>query len=267
VWLTAALVLLALVPPGNAAVSGGPYATEYDSLLVSPTNPSDVLLGTQHGLLATRDGGRTWRRVSLDGYEVAGLVRAGASIVASGKDLLAKSVDGGRTWVRLHPRGLPNNNISAVASDPAHASRVYVVLVGFGLYRSVDNLRSFRPVSFGVGPAIKSLAETPDNILAGDVTSGIYLSSNGRIWRQSAGGMVMGLAFNSDDPREVLAASFGIARSQDGGVRWKMVKRSHAMFGAVAWAPGRPSLAYAVGDDRSFWRSTDSGLHWSRVTS
>jgi hypothetical protein len=50
-------------------------------------------------------------------------------------------------------------------------------------------------------------------------------------------------------------------------MRWKGVLHSRAMFGAVAWAPSRPSLAYAVGDDGSLWRSTDGGTRWIDLSS
>jgi photosystem II stability/assembly factor-like uncharacterized protein len=37
------------------------------------------------------------------------------------------------------------------------------------------------------------------------------------------------------------------------------------MFGPVAWAPSKTSVAYAIGFDRSLWRSDDKGESWTRV--
>jgi hypothetical protein len=47
---------------------------------------------------------------------------------------------------------------------------------------------------------------------------------------------------------------------------WKAVLWSHAMFGPVAWAPTRPLLACAVGDDGALWQSTNGGLRWMNLT-
>src|SRR5262249_4919389 len=164
---------------------------------------------------------------------------------------------------RLHPRGLPNEEVAALGSDH---STIYVVLRGAGLYRSIDRGRTFRPVSLMVGPAIRALALTSSRIIAGDVVSGVYLSLDGRKRLATGTGMIMALAVRGNDRDRVLGASWGIARSSDGGRRWRTALHSRVMFGAVAWAPGDRSLAYAVGDDRSFWRSTDGGRQWRRGT-
>jgi photosystem II stability/assembly factor-like uncharacterized protein len=236
--------------------------TVYDSLLVSRTDARGILLGTQHGLFRSKDGGRSWSKVAPRLHPVTSLGQVGHTILAGGCGLLAASRDGGKTWRRIHPRGLPNEQIDALGSD---GSTVDVVLTGRGLYRSTDDAGSFRPVSLGVGPAIRALAIASRQILAGDVVTGVYLSPNGLDWQRTARGMIMALAVGGAHQAHVLAASWGIARSGDGGRRWTTVLRSRAMFGAVAWAPSRPSLAYAVGDDRTFWRSTDWGVHWTRV--
>jgi len=241
-----------------------PRVTEYDSLLVSRDDPSTVLLGTQHGLFRSTNGGRSWTSAGLRAKAVTSLGQIGSVIVAAGDDLFASSSDGGRTWRRLHPVGLPNEDVAALGTD---RMTIDVVLRGAGLYRSTDRGRTFRQVSFMVGPAIRALALLSSRIIAGDVVSGVYVSRDGGSrWLHTATGKIMGLAVGGEDRQQVLAASQGIARSSDGGRRWHTALHSRVTFGAVAWAPGDPSLAYAVGDNRSFWRSVDSGLHWQRVS-
>jgi photosystem II stability/assembly factor-like uncharacterized protein len=240
-----------------------PTVTEYDSLLVSTTDPSMIFLGTQHGLFESVDGGRSWNPAGLDGEAVTSLSQIGKTILAGGDGLFASSTNEGETWQHLHPRGLPSEQIDALAAD-SDRSIVYVAVVGWGLYRSTDRARSFRAVSHLVGPAIRALALTAKHILAGDVANGVYVSSNGLEWQHTAHGMVMALAVSGENQQHVLAASWGIARSSDGGRLWTTTLHSHALFGAVAWAPGNSSLAYAVGDNHSFWRSSDGGVHWSR---
>jgi photosystem II stability/assembly factor-like uncharacterized protein len=270
--LAAPLVLTCASWGANGSVSVGrpgvapsslPRVTEYDSLLVSRIDPGTVLLGTQRGLFRTTNGGRSWTPAGLHQEAVTSLSQAGRTIIAAGDHLLALSADGGKTWRRLHPGGLPNEDVAALGSD---RSTIYVVLGGAGLYRSSDRGRTFRPVSFTVGPAIRALALTSSRIIAGDVVSGVYLSRNGREWLHTARGMIMGLAVGGEDREQVLAAGWGIVRSTDGGRRWRTALHSRVRFSAVAWAPGDASLAYAVGDNRSFWRSADGGLHWRMVT-
>jgi photosystem II stability/assembly factor-like uncharacterized protein len=239
-----------------------PPVTRYDSLLVSQADPNTIFLGTQRGLFLSVDGGKRWKPDGLRGEPVTSLSQVGSSMLAAGKGLLAESADGGKVWRRLKPQGLPNEQIDALTAGSGGSSTVYVVIAPGGLYRSSDGARSFEPVWPLVGPAIKALALTPQHIIAGDVVGGVFVSANGQKWAHTAGGMVMALAVNRHDEKYLLAASYGVALSRDGGRFWTTMMHSKSMFGAVAWAPSDPSLAYAVGDNRSFWRSTDGGVHW-----
>jgi|SRR5581483_11969515 photosystem II stability/assembly factor-like uncharacterized protein len=263
--LTLAAAAIVAVDAGAAGANSAgalPRVTEYDSLLVSRTHPGSLFLGTQHGLFATTDGGRTWTSAGLHGSPVTSLVQTDQTILAGGRGFLAASRNGGRTWRLLHPGGLPNEEVDALGSE---ASTVYVALAGAGLYRSTNRGRTFKAVSPMVGPAIRALAVTSTQIIAGDVTNGVYLSSNGQEWRHTAGGAIMALAVGGTNREHVLAASWGIARSSDGGVRWRTTLHAHVIFAAVALAPSDPSVAYAVGVDHSFWRSLNGGLVWRRV--
>jgi photosystem II stability/assembly factor-like uncharacterized protein len=260
--LAAAVLVVTAVNVEVATASSLPRVTQYDALLVSTSDPSRILLGTEHGLFRSTDGGRTWSRAGLRGASVTSLAEIGRTILAGGRGLLASSSNGGKTWQRLHPAGLPNQQVDALGSE---SSLLYVALAGAGLYRSTDAGRTFTSISLGVGPAIRALAVTSKHIIAGDVTSGVYLSPNGQGWLHTARGAIMALAVGGGNRERVLAASWGIARSNDGGRRWRTTLHSHVIFGAVAWAPSDPALAYAVGDNRSFWRSGDGGSSWIRV--
>ena len=76
----------------------------------------------------------------------------------------------------------------------------------------------------------------------------------------------MEYAVQPSDPQRVLMTSYGVELSSDGGKSWHVVLNSKVMFGPVAWSPSTPDVAYAIGWDRSVWRSTDGGKVWARTS-
>jgi photosystem II stability/assembly factor-like uncharacterized protein len=206
----------------------------------------------------------------------APVIRKGKDRVApDGPAVLAESVDGGETWRVLHPRGLPNVSIQALAVEPEESSALYLLLNTGALYRSTDGARTFQLVSSKLGVPPWALALTKDGrFVAGDMDSGHYLSPNGKKWQRArfkdakGGRMVMEYAVRPGDSTRVLMSEFGIVISTDGGRTWRNVlkTKTDVMFGPVAWAPSDPDIAYAVGFDPSLWRSDDGGESWTKVS-
>jgi len=160
----------------------------------------------------------------------------------------------------------PGRDFRDLASDPSNDRVLFATLDSGGLYQSSDSGASFRLLSVAVGPAIDALAATRNDLVAGDTSNGIYLSTNGRQWQRTANGMVMGLAVLPSNPKDILAASWGIVISSNGGLHWTTVLKSKIMFGSVAWAPSKPALAYAIGYyDGALWRSNNRGKTWTRI--
>ena len=111
-----------------------------------------------------------------------------------------------------------------------------------------------------------SVAVTPvGKFVVGDMSRGIFTSTSGKHWLHTANGMVMGLAADPYNAKTIVATGRGIAISSDGGRSWAAALPSKVMFGPVAWSPQNPRLVYAVGYDRSLWRSVDAGKSWQRV--
>jgi photosystem II stability/assembly factor-like uncharacterized protein len=78
--------------------------------------------------------------------------------------------------------------------------------------------------------------------------------------------MVMEYAVQPADATRVIMTSVGIEMSTDGGKSWHVALKSKVMFGPVAWAPSASDVAYAIGFDRSFWRSEDGGQTWKQIS-
>jgi photosystem II stability/assembly factor-like uncharacterized protein len=254
----------AVEPPA----AGLPNTPDYHSLLVDPTDPRRIFLGTHVGLYASIDGGRSWEFARLEGQDAMNLARAsGETVWTAGHNVLARSADGGTTWEDVRPDGLPSLDVHGFAVDPRDPDTLWAAIAGKGLYRSTDGGVTFDLVSQEVGGAVMALGVLPDGrIFAGDMEQGLLVSEDdGKSWRQNLAAGLMGLAVNPEDPKRILAAGPGILLSTDGGKTWDQVQSIEPGAGPVAWAPSDPQLAYAVGFDRTLYRTTDGGASWQAV--
>jgi len=253
---------------GREESAGLPDTPDYHSLLVNPSNSQKLMLGTHVGLYVSSDGGRHWRFDALSGDDAMNLARpAGATVWLAGHQVFKKSGDGGATWSDVRPAGLPSLDIHGFAVDPRNARILYAAVARQGLYRSGDGGRSFSLASDQVGGNVMALAALPDGrILAGDMQQGLLESSDGGAsWKQRLRVQVMGLAMNPKDSKRLLASGAGIALSNDTGRTWRSVLDLADGVGPVAWSQSDPQLAYAVGLNRTFYRSADGGKTWSAV--
>ncbi len=256
------VLALSAVPTAAATI---PKASDYHSLLVLPSDPNTLLLGTHTGLYRSTDGGHTWHAAGLAGEDVMNLVEADGTILMGGHNVFAASTDGGKSWSAAKPSGLPSLDVHGLAVDPRNPKTVYAQVAMTGLYRSTDGGRSFSLFSSDVNGMMMQVAITPaGSLVVGDMSRGIFLSSTGKHWLNTAHGAVLGVAVDPSNPKRVVATGGGIAVSEDGGHTWRAALASKVAFGAIAWSPQNPKLVYAVSYDRSLWRSLDGGEHWKR---
>ncbi len=234
--LAAVLALTVVNRPGRELASAGlPHTADYHALLVSPSDPPRLTLGTHDGLYQSVDGGRRWRFTALAGEDAMNLARPTATTIwLAGHEVFKKSSDGGRSWQDVHPSGLPGLDVHGFAVDPRDPDTLYAAIAGQGLYRSRDGGRTFSLLS-------------------------------GNSWKQTLRAQLMGLAINPANPKRVLATGAGIALSTDGGRSWRSVLDLPDGAGPVAWSPSNPDLAFAVGFDRVLYRSRDGGDSWQPV--
>ncbi len=168
---------------------GGTGATTVLAVAVHPLDSEVVAVGTAQGLAMSRDGGTSWRSVTL-GVE-SGTVRAVAYHPMSPDTLYAvadsgiyRSRNGGQGWSRLvvqtaaaselefdelmqvseDETPAPGLGAGSVALDPRAAARLFVG-TSRGVWRSDDGGETWWTLpSVGLGhPAIRHLLITPDD--------------------------------------------------------------------------------------------------------
>lgn len=284
----------ALIASAPAVAAGAvPASKWYWTLVVPGSSPNTLVLATSGGLYRSQNGGVSWQPSGLAGVDATSLAQSGSTLyaagvrtstaatpvvvvhgdyyVASGRPVFAESTDDGASWKDVDPRGLPATGIQALAVDPADAEVVYAVLRTGALYRSTDGARAFALVTPSVGGTPWALVVAGGGrLVAGDMTTGAYVSANATTWQRTSfvdpdgGRMVMEYAVQPNDPEHVLMTSYGVEASTDSGATWHVVLKSKVMFGPVAWAADS-RVAYAVGFDGSLWRSNDGGASWSEV--
>jgi photosystem II stability/assembly factor-like uncharacterized protein len=263
-------------------------------MAVAPSDPETLLLATSNGVYRSVDGGKKWKATGPKDIDATSLVQFGDSIylggvaspsspagiirkgairtVPDGDAILAVTTDDGKTWRRLKPRGLPNVAIQALVVDPGNTASLYALLNTGRLYRSTDGAKSFKLVTSQLGTPPWALAITDKGqFVAGNMDTGHYVSPNGKAWQQTpykdqeGARHVMEFAVQPGNAKRVLMTSTGVERSNDGGKSWDVVLKTDVMFGPIAWVPTESDVAFAVGFDRTLWRSDDAGETWKKV--
>jgi photosystem II stability/assembly factor-like uncharacterized protein len=203
------------------------------AIAVDPRNPKTVWVGT----------GESWTRNSV-----------------SVGDGVYRSTDGGDHWEHL---GLETSErIARILVDPADGNTVYACVTGHlwddsedrGVYKTADAGKTWKRILYvNPGTGCSDLAIDPQEpriLYAG-------------MWQFRR----YPWAFRSGGPGS------GLYQSRDGGVTWKPLTQGlpAGQLGriAVAVAPSRPSVVYALVESRNtaLYRSDDTGAGWSEVNS
>lgn len=273
VVIAGAAVLLLMSGQGRPQQSSKPepvVGPDLHSLVIDPTDPDRVWIGSHQGASVSNDGGETWRVVpSLDGADAMGWAFMGDSIFVGGHPGLSVSTDGGRTFEQRN-EGLPSTDVHALG---AGKSVIYAASPAVGVFASTDGGTTWEMRTEQVGQGFMgSILVDPsdeDHLLSPDMRAGAAESTDGgRSW--TALGGVQGATWVTWDPEDtdhiIATHPDAAAETTDGGRSWEPLDIPDGAS-IVGMDPSEPRVLYAAVHEEPtavVWISRNGGQTWAR---
>lgn len=242
------------------------------TVAVDPRDPNHLLMGTDIGLLASSNGGRSWSQ------EASGLIsgavfaiafsRDGKSVVSTAPNGVFRFGDG--QWSRAAiPDGAAPARELVFGSAP---DRIYL-LGDRRLFISMDSGRSFHRLGSVEAVTIAALAVAlmpPTEVLLAVIDGRLAASADGgKEWQQrtvgSGGDPIDTVVLDGALPNRLWAASADrIFVSDDLGVRWRPVGRPlpQTATNVRGIAADEMTSTLVVTTHRGMYRSDDGGQNW-----
>ena len=259
------------------------------SMVIHPTQPSTVYVGTAVGVFKTSDGGRTWTAINngLTNRNVTAMVMDPSApntlyIAIAGFQTITgvfKSTDGGATWIQ-RSNGIVHADLSSLAIVPSAPNTLYLGVTpccspGSHIYKTTDGADNWAlipnappviPFSIVVDPLNHSTIYVADAAIPGAV----YKSTNsGTSWNQSIvspNSTARWVAVSPHTAGLVYATTDqGLFRSTDGAATWTQLP---SRFGKIYFDPVNPSTLYLLPANfatTNVFKSTDNGQTWTTV--
>jgi photosystem II stability/assembly factor-like uncharacterized protein len=215
--------------------SHGPAGGAANSIVIDPSSPTRMYVGTNEGVFKTDSGGTLWG---------------------------ARSV------------GLGSAAVYTLAMDPLDHSTLYAATYFDGVFKSTDGAGHWKRSDAGITGSVGFVTvdpTNPDTIYACGF-DGVFKSTDaGATWAASSNGMVgahpQTLAVDPTDPLNLYVSSLnGFYKSTDGAASWtpanQGIGQDRILYG-VAVDPSTPTTVYAWGWDQGVFKSTDAAAHWA----
>lgn len=212
---------------------------------------------------------------------------------------VCRSDDGGKTWAQSN-KGMDETGATHILLDPTSpvdARVLYVAGFGRGVYKSTDGgltwvlknngITQEQPFAWRLARAsngtlyVVIARRSEDGSIGNSGDGALYRSTDGAEHWQPVGlpegsNGPNGLAIDSQSPDRLYLAAWaratgehgdggGIFLSENGGKSWQQVLEKDRHIYDVSIDPQDPKVLYAAGFESSAWRSTDRGLHWTRI--
>ncbi len=207
------------------------------SIFVDPVNPSSVLASACSGIYSSETSGDDWKKLmgipntSRRTHVIREDPATSGTIFAGTTTGLFKSLNRGASW-----KSMTDNQVNALAFDPAHPGTMYLALEYDGIGKSQNGGDSIQLINHGfVDRAISSYTRSGDKLFAIETqegeTSGLFSSTDhGETWSRfqdvhGLGGVhLKALTGLPGTPNVLLAASpHQMYKSTDGGNAWRVL--------------------------------------------
>ena len=203
------------------------------ALAVAPSDSRVVAAGTRTGVFLSRDGGKSWTRVTPERHpdllNVESLVfdpTDPQTIYVGTRHLGWKTLDAGATWLPVHEGMIDDSDVMTLTVDRWDPQTIYASACS-GIYRSTEGgarwtklhgipFKSRRTRAFSQGGDDKNL------LLAG-TTEGLWMSDDaGGTWRLvTPNGLIVNSMLVQRDGTILLGTEVaGVLRSTDHGRTW-----------------------------------------------
>jgi len=252
------------------------------NIVVHPTNPNRIII-SNGALLFTEDGGTVWEAVNkygnvqiaeTEGVNALAIDDNNPDIVYAGQgNEFYQSSDFGKTWKKL-------SEVSEIVGSTIRgiivvSDSIYVMNDGSGLWKSIDNGRTFAAVE-----EVVSSTFTYNHLFHDKTNNNIYVAATDSLYKNSGSGWNKLPQFNSEmqpiavsavgDIVYVTATDKSVYKSEDRGNSWAKVLtvndiQAHDKYTfPVAVHPDFPDIVYVATDDQIL-KSIDSGKTWQDI--
>ena len=252
-----------------------------DNLAFDPSDTDTLYAATwelknnKGWLFRTRNGGQTWKEVSLGRHQQAiraiAIAPSNPQIIALGiTEGVLLSLNGGKKWERITRGYRSLYNVESLAFDPFDAQTLYVGTWRRG-WKTVDGGKKWKAIHKGMlfDSDMFSLIVNPLNpkIIYSSACTGIYKSENkGSHWTRLKKGLpkkarrTRTLHLDPSDPKKIYAGTtVGLFMSTNSGQNWQQLL-SDVVVNTIVVHPRNTEIILAGTDDAGVLRSNNGGL-------
>ena len=276
----AAIVAAVSMLAGFGAEAANNVSTDADQVvgaLAYAPQAETLYKSDGQALYRSEDGGRRWMKVPLTPTASNGQV-ADVAVSAVGQGALyvagpglgvLKSVDAGKNWIPVG-KGLPSQDVIALATHSTLADTLYAVVAQRGVYRSEDGGERWRMVDKGPQAQIRRLIHS--NLEGSMQTGWMFAATEKGVYRSMdcfcgwriAGtlpGNVSAVAYDPKQPMQLYAAvGRQVFSTANGGEEWRPVGSPDGEVHALAYSAS--GVLYALLADGRVVHSRNSGKQW-----
>lgn len=284
VALLVALTLIGFALPGRAEtpcagsfcwIERGFAGQEFTALVSPPGYPCIVAWTALSGgglELSTDCGVQYSKLFGPSAYDVTARDE-NVGYVAAGELGIAKTRDGGGTWVAINAGLPPTLDARAILLHTAHPESTFCALYGAGVFlggptgATIDSFL-WAPINEGLGDlGVRALGRARGGSFMIAATDGGIWRRGNNVWSLVAPGLLANaIVIDSADSSRVYAATEnGVYRSLNQGMSW--IPSSSGMPGGtavndIARRSEGPNVLYAGTRGQGVWESVDYGASW-----